>query len=111
MALLEDNPLLIEFSRTRGSVVVTVRGDLDVSTGHLLRKGLVDLIDGQGNLSLVLDVSRVSFIDSAGIGVLVGAHRRLRDKGGSLVLRAPSRQMAGVLDATGLSATLTVVTR
>lgn len=109
MALLDHTPLVIEFRRVLGRVVVAVKGDLDVATSQLLRQSLVDLIEGQGNLFVVIDVSRLSFVDSAGIGVLVGAHRRLRDKGGLLVLQSPSRQVASVLQATGLRATLTVV--
>lgn len=112
MALLDhpslDTPLDIEFSRVRGRVVVHLRGELDVSTTQVLRQRLIDLIDGQGNLSVVLELSGVTFIDSAGIGLVVGAHRRLREKGGSLVVSSPSRQVACVLDATGLWSTLSI---
>lgn len=108
MALLDRTPLAIEFSRVRGRVVVELGGELDVSTTPVLRQRLTDLIDGQGNLNVVLDLAGVSFVDSVGIGLIIGAHRRLREKGGTLVLRSPSRQVISVLDVTGLQATLTL---
>jgi anti-anti-sigma factor len=50
----------------------------------------------------------VSFIDSTGIGVLVGVWRRVRATGGGLALAMPSPQVQSVLDATGLTKVLSV---
>ena len=52
---------------------------------------------------LVLNLADVSFIDSTGIGVLVGVWRRTKATDGSLALATPSRQAQSVLDATGLT--------
>lgn len=62
-------------------------------------------------VSLVLDLSDLSFMDSSGIGALVGLHRRAQAEGWSLVLAAPGPQVAGLLAMTGLDDRMTIVER
>jgi anti-sigma B factor antagonist len=57
---------------------------------------------------LVVNLAGVTFIDSTGIGVLVGVWRRVRATDGSLALAAPSRQVQGILNATGLTKVLSI---
>jgi anti-sigma B factor antagonist len=60
---------------------------------------------------LVVNLVGVDFIDSTGIGVLVGVWRRVRGMDGSLALAEPSHQAQSVLDATGLTRVLSVYGR
>lgn len=94
-----------EFSfhiRRRGrDVVVAVSGDLDAWSADRLRAHLDDLINGQGNLSVVVDGREMSFIDSFGLSVLIDAGEQLRSKGGELRVEQPSRSAARVLAMTG----------
>jgi anti-anti-sigma factor len=62
---------------------VAVGGEIDIMTGPQLREPLHDLI-GRGVLHHVIDLSDVTFIDSTGLGILVGERRRLRERGGSV---------------------------
>lgn len=96
-------PLRLEYLRQDGTVVVRVTGEVDVATSPVLRDELVKLIDDQGNLSVQLDLQGLSFIDSTGIGVLVGLLRRLRDKGGDLTLANPRPSTMRVLEIVGLT--------
>jgi anti-sigma B factor antagonist len=58
---------------------------------------------------VVVDLHGVSFIDSSGLGVLVGALRQLREQGGSaLVLRGMQEPVRRVFDITGLAAVFTI---
>src|SRR5918912_3313340 len=61
--------------------VLEVGGEVDVYTAPRLRERLVELVDG-GARDVVVDLSRVDFLDSTGLGVLVGALKRLRSAGG-----------------------------
>lgn len=82
------------FSRALGKVVVHVHGALDGDTAYELHDRLVDVIDGQGNLQLVLDLRGMTLIDSAGFSVLVDALARMRKNGGELVLSGATSTVA-----------------
>ena len=58
---------------------------------------------------LTIDLSAMSFIDSTGLGVLVGVLKRAREAGGELRLRGPSRSARKVLEISGLSRIVTVI--
>ena len=100
-------PLVQEFSLcsvpTRGKVLVTVGGELDVATAPRLRSVLADLIDGQGVRCLVVDVKGLTFIDSAGIYVLVKALKQVRQRGGDLALNGVTPGVHKVLDVCCLT--------
>ena len=77
-----DDALAITVRRERGYVIVAVAGEIDISTVTGLRERLFELAAcGQ---SLIVDLDRITFIDSAGLGALVGAARRTAAHGGSL---------------------------
>ncbi|GGI07710.1 STAS domain-containing protein [Egicoccus halophilus] len=87
--------------------VVEASGQLDVATAPQLRQVLVEAQYG-GASQVLLDVAGVQFIDSMGLGVLVGAHKRARSHAGAFVLAAPSERMRSLLELTGLDTVLTV---
>lgn len=74
----------ISISRALSRVVVTLHGTLDAHAAPRLRPLLLDLIDGQGNLDVVIDLRDVAVIDHAGIGVLLGASERMHHHGGRI---------------------------
>jgi anti-sigma B factor antagonist len=83
----------ITVSRERGVVIAAVTGDVDISTVAQLRECLFELADGG---TLIVDLNRVTFIDSSGLGALVGAARRAAAHGGSLhavSARPPTRRL------------------
>ena len=63
------------------------------------------------NVQLAVDMSGVTFIGAAGIGVLVATANRAREAGGGLSLLAPSRQVRQLLDILHLDAILLVAQR
>ena len=85
------------------SACVTVRGGLDAATCRRLDELLTELIDRHGVRSLVVDVKGLTFIDSAGIYVLVQAMKRARQAGGDLTLSGVSPGAHKVLDICGLT--------
>lgn len=87
--------------------VVKLQGALDVAAAPALRERLIGLLH-PGTRLLVLDLSRVSFCDSAGLAVLIGAQRRARVLGIVMRLAAPSVPVAKLLRFTGLDRSLTI---
>lgn len=78
----------------RGVVIAAVSGEVDISTVAQLRECLFELADS--GETLIVDLNRVAFIDSAGLGALVGAARRAAAHGGSLhavCARPPTRRL------------------
>jgi anti-sigma B factor antagonist len=100
--------LLVDVTRLGRQVVVTPRGELDVMTAPMLRHHLSDLIDGQGNLEVTVDLAELSFIDSTGLNLLVEANGSLGEKGGQFSLAAPSRHVRKVMEICGLTSVIAI---
>lgn len=92
----------LAFSRARGKVVVHVKGPLDVTTAQELDDRLADVIDGQGNRQLVLDLAGMTHVDDAGVKVLVEALGRLQRSGGGLVFSGATNEVVLAFEAAGL---------
>ena len=86
--------------------VVTARGEIDAFTAPALRLELQGLADSQAAAVLVIDLSAVTFLDSSGLGALVGALRRVRERGGSLRIIRPHTPAARIFELTGLAEVL-----
>ncbi len=84
-----------------GAATVRVTGDLDCYTAPQLRSALLDLAEG-GTRQVTLDVGATQFMDSTGLSVLVGGLKRLREKGGTMVLKAPTPATLRLFEVTGL---------
>lgn len=85
-----------------GTPVLSVRGEVDVSTAPELRERLLALAERGATLAVV-DLSLVSFVDSTALGVLVSGVKRLRSAGGDLRLVVTEPRIAKVFEITGLT--------
>ena len=84
-----------------GHTVLEVGGEVDVYTAPRLRERLVELVDG-GARHVVVDLGRVDFLDSTGLGVLVGALKRLRAVNGSFGLVCSKEPLLKIFRITAL---------
>lgn len=84
-----------------GHTVVEVRGEVDVYTASMLRERLVEIADS-GVRNVVVDFQRVDFLDSSGLGVLVGALKRLRMDGGDMSVVCNSEKLLKIFRITAL---------
>jgi anti-sigma B factor antagonist len=83
-------------------VVLAVTGEVDTYTSARLRDALTEAVES-GATDVVLDVSEMEFIDSTGLGVLVGALKKLQERDGKLTLRKPRPTALEVLTIVGLT--------
>jgi anti-sigma B factor antagonist len=81
--------------------VLTLTGELDITTGARLRDALHDLIE-DGVSHHVVDLRGIQFLDSTGLGVLVGHHKRLAERSGSLQVVCGPGLVGGVFRLTGV---------
>jgi anti-sigma B factor antagonist len=95
-----SDALDITIRRERGVVIVAVTGDVDISTVAKLREQLTKLA-GTGP-TLIVDLNRVTFIDSAGLGALVGAYRHATTRGGTLYAVCSRPHIRRLLWLTGV---------
>jgi len=99
--------IVVHTHQADGVVVLTVAGELDVVGGPELRQRVMACV-ADGGTRLVLDLSGVDYIDSFGVGVLVGALKRVRLLDGDLQLVVPERQVRRVLELCNLDRVFTL---
>ncbi len=80
--------------------VIVVHGDIDVAGRPILEAAILER-EAQG--PLVIDLSDVYFIDSSGLRSLLGASRRARERGATVVLRGVGSEVLRLLEITGTS--------
>ncbi len=88
-------------------VSLTVRGEIDLHTAPLLRARLNEVTD-LGEDVVVVHLDEVTFMDSTGLGVLVGAHKAQRAHGGTLELVCSAPRLLRILELTGLQQVFTI---
>ncbi|MBB4690530.1 STAS domain-containing protein [Paractinoplanes abujensis] len=89
------------------SVVVTVRGNLDIDSGTTLITTLNQVLD-RPSPRIVVDLSGVEFCDSTGLSALIVGHKRASAGGGWLRLAAPGEFLGRLLDTVGLTPRLAI---
>jgi anti-sigma B factor antagonist len=90
-------------TKTEGDhTVVTVGGEIDVYTAPKLREQLIDLVSA-GSYHLIVDMEKVDFLDSTGLGVLVGGLKRFRAHDGTLRLVCTEERILKIFRITGLT--------
>jgi anti-sigma B factor antagonist len=93
----------LEVDDTRAPyTVLAVKGEVDVYTAPRLRERLVELVS-DGKYQIIVDLEGVEFLDSTGLGVLVGGLKRLRSNDGELGLVCTQSRILKVFEITGLT--------
>lgn len=92
----------LDVTQRDGWAVLAVSGEVDVATAPRLRERLVGLVS-EGRHQIVVDLEGVDFLDSTGLGVLVGALKRVRTHGGDLALVCTQPRVLKVFEITGLT--------
>ena len=87
--------------------VLQVAGEVDAYTAPMLREQIHDLA-AKGAVHLIADLSQVSFLDSTGLGALVGGLKRLREAAGSLTLVIVAPRILRLFQITGLTKVLAI---
>jgi len=97
-----DNSLKVQVSKTADVAVIGLTGDLDMYTCPKLGEIIECLID-DGDLEVVVNMADVGYVDSFGLGTLVGSFIRINEKQGHLAISSINPRLETVLRTTGLS--------
>jgi anti-sigma B factor antagonist len=104
---LAAESLGIELSEVGGRTVVTLSGELDAATAPRLYAQFVEMSD-RGITQVDLDLSKLEFMDSSGLSVVVAEHKRTSNDGGGLVILSPNRRVIRLFQISGLMSYLVV---
>jgi anti-sigma B factor antagonist len=93
--------LRTEVTDLAGWTVVSLYGELDVATAPELREQVIELVN-DGRSQLVLDLDGIDFLDSTGLGTVIGALKRARTHGGDLRIVCTETRITRLFEITGL---------
>lgn len=89
------------------AIVYTLKGSLDFETAPSLRAALIEAAD-EGKHDIVVDLMHLEFLDSSGLGALIGAHKRALENGGRVRLIVTPGPIERLFEITGLMNVLAV---
>lgn len=84
-----------------GLVVLAPQGKLNLITAPSVKTRIDDLVK-EGSARVIVDLSGVGFIDSSGLGALIGSLKSARQAGGDVRIAGPGEQVRAVLKLTNL---------
>lgn len=92
----------IRFMQQSDSITASLNGELDHHSAEKVKKELDRLIRRYKDADLVLDLKNLSFMDSSGLGVILGRYKALKAAGHSMYVKNPSRQIEKVFNVSGI---------
>ena len=90
-------------SRTpnENTCILAIEGEVDVYTSPQLKQDITQLAE-KGVKHLIINLSQVEYLDSTGLGVLIGGLKRLRENEGNMALVGPGMRISRIFEITGL---------
>ena len=92
----------IEFEMTDDILIADLDGELDHHTSALIRDEIDKTVDAFHSKHLIFNFKKVSFMDSSGIGVIMGRYNKISELGGRLVITGCSEYIDRILDMAGI---------
>ncbi len=86
----------IIINKTDGNLCFSLCGELDECSSNAVRMKIDDVLESRDYLSVTFDFENLSFMDSTGIGVIIGRYKKLKPK------NVPSKQVDKILTTSGL---------
>ena len=93
---------MLVYEKKRDVLIVRLAGDLDDRTAGELRREIDALISDIGVRRLLFDMRELRFMDSSGIGLIIGRYKRMRGRGGSVAVYGLDERMDKIFSMAGL---------
>ena len=84
------------------SLTVALHGEIDHHGAAKIRMGIDKMIDEKKPTTLVLDLEKIDFMDSSGLGLIMGRYKKMSEIGGELILRNPNAAVLKICRLAGL---------
>lgn len=101
--------LNIDLKTKKNILVIRLVGELDHHTAELLRSKVEKTIDEQGIQHILLNLKDLSFMDSSGLGVILGRYKRISQLGGQMIVCSISPNIYRLFELSGMFKILKVV--
>jgi len=92
----------LELEKTDNTLIVRVGGELDLAVAESFRDEVENALDRQPVKNLVLNLKEVSFIDSSGLGFILGRYKRITQEGGTMAIAEALPQVIRILELSGI---------
>lgn len=92
----------MDVQKDNQKVVVMIRGEIDIYTAPKLKETLFQIVEN-GAEEIIVNLSDVTYLDSAGLGVFVGTYKMICSRKGRFELVGLSKRMQRLFDITGLA--------
>lgn len=93
---------MLSYEKNRNTLIVRLSGELDQREAAEVRRTLDELLEDSGIRRLVFDLSMLRFMDSSGIGLIIGRYKRIRRRNGSVAVTGLDDRMNRIFDMAGL---------
>jgi len=93
----------LEFKKVRSTLVVRVSGEMDMLIADKMRSEIDKRIDDKNIKNLVLNLEKVTFMDSSGLGVIIGRYKRISAKQGRMFIVGARPQVEKILFFSGVN--------
>lgn len=87
---------------TDGRLLIQPHGELDHHSARQAMEEIIEAVDSTLPRELLLDMSKLSFMDSSGIAVIIKTNRRITEAGGKMLIVSPQPQPKKVIEAAGI---------
>ena len=94
--------MIVNFEVERDILVVMLKGELDHNIAEEIRVKIDDKIESCIIDNMVFDFSGITFMDSSGIGVVIGRYRKMKAKGGNLYIANAKGNINRIFELSGL---------
>lgn len=94
--------MYLDFEKQENILIITLSGELDHNSAEEVRVRIDDRIDRDNIEKVILNFSGVTFMDSSGIGAVLGRYKKLSNKGGQLCIAKPNKNVNRIFELAGL---------
>jgi stage II sporulation protein AA (anti-sigma F factor antagonist) len=94
--------LMMDFEVKRDVLIIRLSGELDHHTAEELREKVTDTLEREAIRHIVLNLERLTFMDSSGLGVILGRYKQIKNLGGEMIVCAVSPTVKRLFDMSGL---------
>lgn len=93
----------LDFKLLKNVLIVTVQGEIDMYNTDYMRSSIDNYLDQQSISYLVLNLEKVGFIDSSGLGIIIGRYKKMKANGGKVYIVGANPSVEKILVFSGIN--------